>query len=264
VTWVFGSPTWLGASVCVADIQVTIGNRNFDCLQKLYAIDANALAGFAGNVSMGFEMLSALARVIRLGKGATAEPTDAAALIDRFPDVARGVFARQPAEAQAGGSALLLAIGEPSENTLYGTTPHVVRFTSPTFEAQEVPRKEWASIGSGAGVNEYQAELTKVTGDEGDGLLQMEVGRPGGHARMMAQFVAMQVAELPEVKGISQHFHIGVAFADGCELTTTNRDLFPPDGPPQQIRMPKVASTWAELQDVVSSLAAGDPMIAIA
>lgn len=55
MTWVFGSPTLLGSAVCVADIQITIGDETFDCLRKLYGLNQNVVAGFAGSVKVGFE-----------------------------------------------------------------------------------------------------------------------------------------------------------------------------------------------------------------
>ena len=108
----------------------------------------------------------------------------------------------------------------------------------PGFAVKEIPHRKWGSIGSGSGIAAYKAELEKITGDEADGLIQMEVGRPGGHGQVMGQFLAMQVSELTPVPGISSHFHIGVVFADGWQMSTSDRDFFPPDGPPQQIRMP--------------------------
>jgi hypothetical protein len=80
----------------------------------------------------------------------------------------------------------------------------------------------------------------------------MEVGRPGGHAHTMAISVMQSVADLPSVPGISKHFHVGVVFAGGSHLTSSNRDFFPPDGPPQQIRMPPVAESWPALERLLA------------
>lgn len=265
MTWVFGSPTWLGCSVGVADIQVTVGGQTFDCLQKLYGLERNLMAGFAGNVRTGFAMLARLQQLIDELKTAPADSTDIQALIAAYPAVARDLFATLPASLQEGGSEVLIVAAEPAAATFYGSRARAVRFLEPRFTAQEIAHKEWASIGSGAGIAAYQAELEKVTGEEGDGLVQMETGFPGGHALMMANFVAMEIGNLPNISGISQHFHIGIVFAGGWDLRNSDRDFFPPDGPPQQIRMPPVASSWAELETILAdSVSTGDLRTAVA
>jgi hypothetical protein len=264
MTWVFGSPTWLGSSVCVADIQVTVGGQTFDCLRKLYGLDRNVIAGFAGNVKTGFAMLAKLQQLVDAGKSSPDGPADIEALIDAYPGVARDLFASLPDELRAGGSEILVAGAEPAAGTLYGSRSRAVRFLGPSFAVQEIPHREWASIGSGSGILAYLAELEKVTGEAGDGLVQMETGLPGGHALMMARFVAMQIADLPSIPGISKHFHIGVVFADGWQITNSDRDFFPPDGPPKQIRMPRFASSWAELEELLGGRVSADLSIAVA
>jgi len=252
MTWVFGSPTWLGSSVCVADIQVTVDGQTFDCLRKLYGLDQNVLAGFAGNVKTGFAMLARLQRLIDQQKASQSEPADIQAIFDRYPDAASDVFARLDAGGRQGGSSVLIAGAEHAANTLYGSRSRAARFVSPDFALQEIPHRQWASIGSGAEIPAYRAELEKVTGDESRPLVTMEAGRPGGHAHTMAIVVMQSVADMPPVEGISKHFHVGVVFAGGWQLTSSDRDFFPPDGPPQQIRMPPVAESWRELETVLA------------
>jgi hypothetical protein len=254
----------LGSSVCVADIQVTVGGDTFDCLRKVYGLDQNVLAGFAGNVKTGFAMLARLQRLIEDEKAFDGAPADIQAISDRYPDVARALFAEVGPDGRRGGSALLVGGAEPAEDTVYGSRARALRFVSPGFSAQAIPSKEWASIGSGADIPQYQAELEKVSGDAGRGLVTMEAGRPGGHAHTMAMFVMQGVADLPSVRGISKHFHAGVVFADGWQVTSSNRDFFPPDGPPQQIRMPPVAESWSDLQDLLAPHLLDASSIAIA
>lgn len=74
MTWVFGSPTMLGSSVCLADVQVSIGSQTFDCLRKVYAIDRNLMAGFAGNVAVGFRMLVTLQQLVESTKSTPGPP----------------------------------------------------------------------------------------------------------------------------------------------------------------------------------------------
>jgi hypothetical protein len=252
MTWVFGSPTWLGTSVALADIQVTVGDDTFDCLRKLNGLDQNVMAGFAGNVKTGFAMLARLQRLIDDEKTGASAAADVQAIFDHFPDAAKDLFASLDDNGREGGSAVLVAGAEPATNTLYGSRSRAARFLSPQFSAQEIPHQEWASIGSGAEIPEYQAELEKVTGDESHSLVTTEANRPGGHAHTMAILLMQSVADLPSVRGISKHFHVGVVFAGGWQLTSSNRDFFPPDGPPQQIRMPPVAESWRALESLLA------------
>lgn len=252
MTWVFGSPTWLGSSVCVADIQVTVGDDTFDCLRKVYGLDQNVMAGFAGNVKTGFALLARLQRLIDHAKSSPSEPADIQAIFHEYPDAARQLFASLDGNGRRGGAAILVAGAEPAADTLYRSRSRAARFQSPDFSAEEIPHREWASIGSGAEIPSYQAELEKLTGDESHPLLTLEGGRPGGHAHTMAIAVMQSVADQPSVRGISTHFHVGVVFAGGWQLTSSNRDFFPPDGPPQQIRMPAAAESWRALERMLA------------
>ena len=187
MTWVFGSPTLFGCSVCVADIQVTVGDSTFDCLRKLYGLDQNVMAGFAGDVRTGFAMLARLQRLIDEEKHSADEPADIQGIFDRYPAAAREVFAAMGESAQAGGSEILVAGAESATNTLlYGSRSRAARFVGPDFAVQEIRHQAWASIGSGRGVPEYHSQLETVTGDAAHPLVTLEAGNPGGHARIMA------------------------------------------------------------------------------
>jgi hypothetical protein len=56
---------FLGTAICVSDIQVTLSDgETVDCLQKMYPVARNVVAGFAGDVSLGFSMLNELALLL--------------------------------------------------------------------------------------------------------------------------------------------------------------------------------------------------------
>jgi hypothetical protein len=263
MTWVFGSPTWLGSSVCLADIQVTVGDETFDCLRKVYGLDHNVMAGFAGNVKTGFGMLARLQRLIDDIKKSADATAAVQAIFDRYPAAAAELFASLGDDGRAGGSAILVGAAEPANNAVYGSRSRAARFVCPDFTAEEIPQRAWASIGSGSDIPAYQAELVKVTGDHGGPLVVLETNNPGGHARAMAFFVTQAVGDMPPVDGISKHFHVGVVFAHGWELGTSDRTHFR-DGPPEQIRMPPVAESWAELERLLAPRLTRAPTVAIA
>jgi hypothetical protein len=144
MTWVFGSPTWLGTAICVADIQVTVGERTFDCLRKVYGLDSNVMAGFAGNVRTGFAMLVRLQRLIKETKPSADGPADVQAIFDRYPAAAAELFASLDDVGREGGSAVLVAAAEPADSTLYGCRSRAARFVYPDFATYEIPHRAWA------------------------------------------------------------------------------------------------------------------------
>ena len=248
MTWVFGNANILGSAICVADIQVTLQDgRAFDCVQKLHELDRNVLAGFAGDVLTGFAMLVSLNRYL-LGQDA---PIEIERVFDTFQAISRNVFAQVPGANQAQGSEILIAGASAVDSAMYGSRAQVARFASPDFNAEIVPRGEWGSIGSGSDVAQYRTELEAVTGDDVRALMPLEANSPGGFANAMVITIVDNVFHMPAVSGISKHFHVGVVFAHGCNIRTSNRTYFPTDGPPQHIEMPEVARTWAELQGLL-------------
>jgi ATP-dependent protease HslVU (ClpYQ) peptidase subunit len=244
MTWVFGSASFLGSAILVGDVQVTLGDgRTLDCLQKVHALDHNVLGGFAGDVYAGFALLSALQRFIHQHEAAV--PIES--VFDAVPRIARETFARLDAPNQS-GSALLIAGASPQDNALYGSRPELARFRDPNFDAEEIAMSDWAAIGSGSEVEAYRLELQSAMSDEARSLLAMEANNPGGFLNTMTIPIISNVFDMPSVPGIAKHFHVGTVFADRCWIRTSDREHFPADGPPQQIRMPPVATNWSELQ----------------
>lgn len=116
----------------VADIQMTVGDESFDCLQKLYGIHQNVLAGFAGTVLGGFALVARLQRLID-ETPASQGAVNLDLLFSAYPAAAQDVFARLPAESAQAGTAVLVAAAEPAPNTLYGSRGRCARFRSPGF-----------------------------------------------------------------------------------------------------------------------------------
>src|ERR1035441_3164307 len=256
MTWVFGNATILGSGVCVADIQVTTGDRTFDCLRKLYPLDRNLIAGFAGNVATGFEMLAVLHHLMNAEKASSAEVANVQRIFKRFPTSAKQHYASLSAEHHEGGSQLLIVGANHAADALYESRPDVARFTAPDFRCDEIPRGTWGSIGSGTGIDAYRKELAAITGDEGRQLMQLEVGQPGGYAKTMSFVIVEAVRKMPPVCGISQHFHTGIVTAHACEFRSSATTWHDDEGP-HVIEMPEVAESWASLQALLLKLGAG-------
>lgn len=114
MTWVFGTATeFFGTAICVADIQVTIGDGEerevIDCLQKVYPLAQNVVAGFAGNVQVGFSMLAALQEAVQEVVGEYGEPANFDRVLERFSPFATRVWGGLGAHLRKGGCELLVA-----------------------------------------------------------------------------------------------------------------------------------------------------------
>lgn len=67
MTWVIGVASLFGHGVVISDIRVTFNNgASVDMLQKAYPVGNFMVAGFAGSVLIGFNLLNSLAKVLAL------------------------------------------------------------------------------------------------------------------------------------------------------------------------------------------------------
>jgi hypothetical protein len=254
MTWVFGSPTILGSGLCVADIQITTDDgERFDCLRKLYPMDRNLIAGFAGDVEAGFGMLTALHHLMREQKTGNDDIVDVRRICEDFPAAAGRAFSALPALNRKGGSEILVVGANDADNALYGSRPVAARFLAPDFSCEEIPPGEWGSIGSGAEIEDYCRELEALTSDEGRKLMQLEANSPGGYAKVMSFSVVQAVRRMPNIAGISQHFHTGVVFANGCEIGTSDTTWYD-DAGTHTMQMPEVADSLASMQALLTRL----------
>jgi hypothetical protein len=264
MTWVFGTPiAFIGMALCVADIQVTLRDeRRLDCLQKLYPMHQNVLAGFSGDVQIGFSLLEALARDLPAYPSNEPPAVAVSELINGFPQRARDVFNSAPALNRSQGSALLIAGATPAPSTIYGGKPEVACLRGPEFIPEPVDRGEWGSIGSGAAVGVYRQKLEAYTSDAAHEAFTMEGGWVGGFATVIFTGLMSELRDLPPVPGISEHFHACLVTASGWEGRSTDRTEVPATGHPRKVEMPKVATSWAELQAVLAKAEVGSPILA--
>jgi hypothetical protein len=254
MTWVFGSPTILGSGLCVADVQVTTGDGElFDCLRKLYLMDRNLIAGFAGDVAAGFGMLTALHHLMRKQKRPGDDVADVRRIFQDFPTVAGRAFSALPPLNREAGSQVLIVGANHAPDALYGSRPVAARFLAPDFSCDEIGPGEWGSIGSGAEIEDYCQELEVLTSDEGRKLMQLEANSPGGYAKVMSFSVVQAIRRMPSVPGISRHFHTGVVFANGSEIGTSDATWYDGAGA-HDVRMPEVADSFASMQALLTRL----------
>jgi hypothetical protein len=266
LTWVFGTATnFIGTAICVADIQITLqGGETIDCLQKVYPLDQNLVAGFAGNVAAGFEMLGVLQRVAHQVASESGRPVDLARVLQLAPTACSKAYAAIPRSLHMGGSELLVAGASFAPEMSYNSAPRVARIRAPSFAVEEVERGTWGSIGSGSDVPGYRTELERLTADAASPLLALEANNPGGFAHAMFITVLSEVFEMPSQPGISKHFHHVTVTANGYQGGTSDRGFFPADGPPREFKMPPVATSWQELQTLLRERTGSAPAWATA
>ena len=259
MTWVFGTPlAFFGMALCVADIQVTLRDgRHVDCLQKLYPMHQNVLAGFAGDVQIGFALLEALARELPAYPSDEPPAIAVSELIEGFPERARDVFSSAPAVDRSQGSELLIAGATHAPNAIYEGKPVVARLRGPKFVPEPIDRGEWGSIGSGSAVAAYREKLEGYTSDAAREVFAMEGGWVGGFATVIFVGLTSELRDVPPVAGISQHFHACLVTASGFEGRSTDRTDFPATGPPRKVEMPKVATSLAEFQAALAKADVG-------
>ena len=151
-----------------------------------------------------------------------------------------------PAEERVGGCSLLFIVATPSRvlNPTFGYFVH-----APAFEPEPIPGRTARSIGSGAHVEEYAAELERL-GEEWLDLLQFDFKPfPGGPLIPIALALS-EVIEKHSRPGVSPHLHLcSVRFGEVVIATNDIEGLSP--GAPSRT-MPAVAETyeeWCALKD---------------
>ena len=254
MTWIIGASTLMGYAIGISDIRVTFADGiEKDCLQKLYPMGRFIAAGFAGSVRIGFSMLDALTLLLQdLPEGAAWHPEEVA---DCFQDLARQVFQAAPQKEQMCRSHLMLLGAHPTQDLgLPGyarCSVHILR--SPDFVPQMAGTGEVVSIGSGSAVGPYQKVLDGFSSNVLSLLRGEEMGARMGFLALT--MVVQKTIEQNPTAGISPHAHICVVRRASIEVGTNDENRYPPSGEVIEIRMPQVATSWAEFVRMTSSSA---------
>lgn len=253
MTWIVGAAPPIGYAVGISDIRVTfVDGSERDCLQKIYPISAFIALGFAGSVRIGFGIVDALKNHLRdLPEGAAWFPNDVA---DDLVLIAKEIFQRSALTEQQLRSELILLGAHPNEDI---GIPGYARCTvhtlsSPNFAAVPSAGKV-VSLGSGTGVAKYKEMLEFYSSHE-NVLLFLKGEMMGAGMGFLPLSMSMQktVEEHP-TPGISQHTHICVVRRGSVYVGTNDEDRYPPTGEKIEFRMPPVATTWNEFENMVSA-----------
>lgn len=261
MTWVIGASTpFLGHGIVVSDIRVTFNNgETADMLQKAYPVGNFMVAGFAGSVLIGFRLLDSLTQSLALPhEVAKTQAWDPAWVARKWAPRAKAIFDSSSPQEKALGSQLLLVGISPTENTGAPelSKVYIVRFSAPNFKAGFMNKRTRAcNIGSGAGVNRYK-QVMKPFLNNLSYALQAETVGFGAWARTIAYSMSNVITDYPN-EGISEHLNVFVFQLGRIAETNTDRTIYPPDSTPVEIRMPKVARSYAEFQEMVKKMGIG-------
>ncbi len=256
MTWVIGVSSIFGYGAMMSDVRVTFRDgRQRDLVQKAYAVGPYIVAGFAGSVKIGFQMLDSLANFLVVPPDAPQPGSwDPEWVAEHWKPIAVHVFARADAQEQALRCQILL-VGmsqkidpEVLANPRAVKTPHacVVRFSSPNFDPIIANKRLSVDhIGSGATVEHY-TKMMQHHFDLGSDTLKAEMGALGMWPKMLGHSVARLVADHP-IDGISPHVHILVCRNGEIFEMTNDEKRFPADGSePIEFKMPAVAKNYQE------------------
>jgi len=159
-----------------------------------------------------------------------------------------------PIEERMYGAAILMVSAHPTEDLGSPRDPRIytIEMKWPGFEptiASDFSRI--FSIGRGSGVALYRDTLQELMPENGyHPLMQLDVGDTGGWATGIAFQLSRAIRKHPE-QGISKYLHVGV-------VTRRKYHIMPydwsetKDGKWTEVRMPKVATNWSELVQLLS------------
>jgi hypothetical protein len=209
---------------------------------------------------------------------------DPAVLEQEWPDYARKVFDGFPVE-RGHGCDLMLISTHPEEHTGNPSWPrsyvHICR--SPEFQADKVPVHKLGSIGSGNDYEPCRKAIERFSNDldSQDLLIKGEIGSSGGMGTMLG-YNLTQLLMQAQPGGISSHLHYCWVYRGQIVIKPNNHDtmgrwsmlehgsgihrnraILDTSNPNHSadstrhdvvaFRMPRIATTWEELCELVDS-----------
>jgi hypothetical protein len=256
MTWICAASTVYGYGVLYSDVQVTFRSthKTEDLIQKAYPISNFLAAGFSGSVRIGFGLVNSLQDSLRMPADAReTQAWEPKWVSEKWAPSAKSLFDHAPrVERDVKGTGILLVGVSPTETCGLGAKVYITRFCAPDFRPQIMSRPVQSfSIGSGAKVAEYKRRvkpLLRLT----SGIMQAEVMNPGGWARQLGFSISRALADHPR-DGISKHLHYVIIQRGSIAVETNDENIYPREGPAIEIRMPVVAQSYEQFQQLAKS-----------
>lgn len=233
--------------VMVGDVRITLrdpsgSQPDVECegLQKIYAFGGNIAAGFAGNIETGFRMVGDMAVMLKNSVPPDHLTTEPSRFLAKWARRARFHWAKTLTDEQRVGGCELLVMGalQPA-----GPFTRTVAYTlsAPEFALQAIPPRTAGSVGSGAHVPEYRAELERL-GEDFNELVQFDTMYWQHGPAPMVGSVLSDAIEERVTPGISPHLHVCTVRFGEVEIVTNDRHALTP-GVASRV-MPPVAAGW--------------------
>jgi len=242
---------FLSRGVLVGDTRITVHDpsgrrpdRELDGVQKVHAVAPNIAIGFAGNIDAAMKTIGdARWNLKDIPEGAMLDQPSRF-LIHWRRRLRWGWTNRLTDDERAGGLHLFYMCALPTEHPAFGrVVGWIVR--SPEFEMERVPDGVARSIGSGSEIDEYVAELERIS-NERAGLHQFELSawdHVGGPA-LPIQIAISDAIESCATPGISPHLVVCTVRWGEVRVGTNDREGL--TDPTMTRTMPPIARNWAE------------------
>jgi len=250
MTWVVGATTPFGYGIMVSDVCVTIkdgGQSNQrDILRKVYPV-GRMLAGFAGSVQIGFDMIAGLRDFLKMTEVEAKENMcwEPQWVAENFGPQARTIFSGHSEGIRKGRCEVMLMGIHPEEHIWGRGRPVAAVLRAPEFIPEVATG--WGqvlSIGSGSGQRAAMDALAATVSNVD--LMHAEVGYTGGFGRTIASSMTRDLfGGAPP--GVSRHMHVSHVFIDRFGFAPNDMEYHPREGAPEVLRMPTVAESWVEL-----------------
>jgi hypothetical protein len=248
MTWVVGASTFLGFGIMVSDVRVSwASGGEADLLRKAYPVAPLLLAGFAGSVRIGFQLLGSLQHFLKPPGIAHSGAWKPEWVADNWYPLAAQIFANAPPEEQECHSQFLLVGVSPDEDMgvpEFART-YLIRMEAPGYRPAYFPKgMSVCHIGSGSDVSDFVEAIAEVA-DVGSPTMQAAAAGAPAWAQMIGHSVGRLVQDDPQ-PGISPHVHIQICSRRGFEQGANDFTRGYPDGRRVEFRMPQVASNWQQ------------------
>lgn len=284
MTWIVATPTMFGYGFAVSDIRVTLRDRSeLDCLQKIHCVGRHVALGFAGSVKIGFDMVDELQKAIFCEDESLACVPQQ--LADWWPGRAREVFGRSEQTERDRHSHLVMLSVHPQEHGGNPAWPrsYVHVFRSPNFEPECIPTNRITTIGCGTSYDHCRNVIEDLQRNERRMSLLVPGERASGGMGVMLGIQITNLLKKTVSPRISSHLHYCWVYRGRIIIKTNNHVVYgndegamfeagsgidrPGDSDPllptaagdTPFQMPRIATTWQELNRLLSesNIAAG-------
>jgi hypothetical protein len=214
MTWIIGSSAFWAGAILISDIRLSFidsSKKPEDCLQKIYPLSKQVMAGFSGSVIIGFEIIDQLRE--QMNNQTSEMPCNINILAHtRIPRIARRAYKEALIKYRPiyKKSEIILASAHPTLKL--GATPfartsiHI--FRDPDFNPVKADRRDIVSIGSGTSMKPYLEALEQIKTDRS--LVQTGANSAKMVANIIGTRIMKTIENMPK-EDVSSYLQFGVA-----------------------------------------------------